>query len=646
MAFCRKELNIKYDGANEATSYIETVLRHIKAIIETPQESRLHNKQTPYTDETLHFLHSVHPVLLDVRKMSTELAEMIASLSINYARNPGISACSIVMAAMEGVTSSYTSQNGELFAELAAFLPKASKFTLRERYLEIMNVVFDLGQYLGDIAHPVETIPVWRHMVRRPPPRRHMFVTFLPSVVRHWKQLSAWQRAHGKAPAQAEVNGEKLEGERLWKMLLPNKELPKPSVRGKKGASDEGEEREETPAAAEEQGDLEVLQTLPETSQSTADIADHPETALEAKTSHKKKGARTAAERVATGEEPPAKKSRWPQRTPEEAARLLAQSKLLRRERDMKRRERQRLEAYGRRPTIALASEDTDKTGPEVGDERVKSANTSPSAACEAFSIPHPGAAFALKPETGQRTLALRNRSVYERRRINKPSDYPRLTPGRSRGIVACLAKWQRDHAGEAVEETPDDDPELQSDQWGRQRESLRRMLLSGMPPHQIPHPVFPSSILTARLLLNHVTSEAVDALDDDALFEDGELDGYVCSATEQQARLRLWNADDLDQYLPRSQPFEIEKTEDDVQDQAKKGYPEDENTEDQASRDFNDAVNDMLSHASAGADHENWSDEEDDDDGHESEQYHEHNDHGDGQGFYGISNEYLEEET
>ena len=640
LSFCRKELKVRYDFSSQATSYVEMVLRHIKAIIETPQASRLHNQNQPYPDETVHFLHLVHPVLLECRKMSTELSEMLASLSVNYARDPGISACAIVMAAMEGVTCAYTSQSGVLMDELAVYLPKASKFTIRERYLEILNVVFDLGQYLGDIGHPIETIPVWRHMVRRAPPRRHMFITFLPSVVRHWKALLACQRSQEKPPVYTTVGAGRLDGERLWKLLLPNKELPKPSVRGKKPADVDGDiavggDNSEATSTTDVRGadaDVRHSQSLDEASHHEAN-GHTGESTTSITTASKKKGKRAAPDRDASDEgnddaRPPSKRVRE-ERTPEQKAEALARSKLLRRERDMKRRERKRIEAYGKRPTIALTEEQPKDAADCQDDDRAKDRPVPRHATYEAISLPD--LAHAIPPTTGweveQRAQLMRNRSIYERRRATKSSDY-RRTPQHSQRIVSYLRRWQQEHAGEIPEEADCDQRALGRFKRKYHARHLRNLLLSGVSPRKLPEIVFPTSLLMARFLLDGGIVEDIDVIDDAELFEEGELDGYICNAIERQTRLIQWHEDRMDQYIAQGRRKRLRaqgETED---------HSGDENGEENAGPSFDDAVNAMLANAAAGANHEiDWSDDEDDDNNeetggnqdHDGNEHHEH---------------------
>jgi hypothetical protein len=616
MMFCRKQLKLDYDAGNQPTSYIEMVLRHIKAIIEQPEESRVHNKEQPYPDETLHFLHLAHPVLLGIRRMSTDIAEMLATLSVNYARNPGMSACAIVLAAMEGVTGVYTHQNGCLFDELAAFLPKASAYTVRERYLEILSVVFDLGQYLGDIGHPVEKIPVWRHMVRRAPPRRHMFAAFLPSVVRHWRDLLAWQKIQGKAHLQTAVGDGRLDGEELWKVLLPGRELPKPSVRGKKknGTAEEEAVREHpkgTSAAGSSAGDTDVdrLQGPASTSAINNDVG------TSVPGSSNTAGKRPASDSsVLDGERPVAKRSRLSHRTEEQKAASLARSKELRRERDKKRRDRLRVEAYGRRKTVVLSRE-AQACMPLNKAEENRTATP-----CSPIAVLGRRLQFEAGPCTdpedkSKRSLSLKNRAVYARKRRTKPEDY-KGPAQQFRLVLAYLRKWQQAHAGNKA--VSQHEPDLQVGYPSKQKSKdarLRDMLLAGFPTKNLPLFLLPTSVLGAQILLGDIVTDNLDDLSDDALFDPGELDDYVCSIPEQEARQRQWNEDGMDRYLPKN--LHLDNAGQIVEDtQTKEGHDDED-----AARDFNEAVNDMLAHAQGGANPDiEWSDDDDDDDQEQNE--------------------------
>lgn len=134
--------------------------------------------------------------------------------------------------------------------------------------------------------------------------------------------------------------------------------------------------------------------------------------------------------------------------------------------------------------------------------------------------------------------------SVYARVR---PSDerFYRIRR-RGRAIVDLLTEWQRAHndpnpADHVTEEHQD----------STHVHPLKRLLLSGVDPSAIPLHIFPTSKLHARAILGDrdPIGAATGDDDDDGLFEEGELDSYMCSEKEQEARLRVWVKEGFDDY-------------------------------------------------------------------------------------------------
>jgi hypothetical protein len=506
LAFCRRELNLNYNSSIQPASYIETLLRHVKAIIETPDESRLHNKSMQYPDQVVAFLHTCHPSLLEIRKMATDLGEMAASLSLSYARNPGISAASIVYAAMEGVAGRYLSLNGVIFAEFAASLPKASTFTIRERYLEIITVVFDLGRYLVDIGHPVHHIPAWRQMATRPPPRRHLFTAILPSVVRHWKQLFAVHQARGAVPIQA-TDTDLKNGKELWSLLFPDTEYPggpeKNQVDGNQASQlDTPPDNQAEGSGTSPRGASPVLSEIGSAGASNG---------------RKRKRCETVNESENLDKAPKLKARVRKALTPEQKARKLVQNREY--------RARVRAEKYLRPSVIELTPLAPSESTSLVSGNPVNRTS---------------------QPETtghwnAQRDVFLENRRLYERRRVGNG----RQGSTRSPLVIRFLKQWQKDHG------TRDESaiaPVGVAIGASTHASYLRALLLSGAPPSAIPSEWFPSSVLTAKVLLSQ--NPDLHNVSDEDLWEEGELDGYVCTQDEIESRQRQWHEEGNDTYL------------------------------------------------------------------------------------------------
>lgn len=118
--------------------------------------------------------------------------------------------------------------------------------------------------------------------------------------------------------------------------------------------------------------------------------------------------------------------------------------------------------------------------------------------------------------------------SVYARVRPSDERFY--RVRRRGRAIVDYLNEWKRDHDGEDAEDT------------AQQQHPVKCLLLSGVDASMIPLHIFPTSKLLARAILEHHGEiSALDAADDDSLFEDGEMESYMCTEREKEARLRMW---------------------------------------------------------------------------------------------------------
>jgi hypothetical protein len=583
----RRELKAHYDGSTQASSYIETILRHVKAIIETPEESRLHNKAVPYPDEALVFLHACHPLLLDVRRMATEIGEMLYSLSVNYARSPGISAAGIVYAAMEGVVGKYLSTNGAILDELAACLPKASKFTIRERYLEVCSVVFDLGQYLTDIGHPVEHIPAWRQMSSRPPPKRHLFVAILPMVLRHWKQLLAAQKIRG-APAlrysDRDVKGERL----LWTALFPHKAYP--GGPDKKQAEVTGDqvpidlevasgENQSVELEGEPGGDC-ANQNLPiEITEKLIEDAIEEQLACAEAHTRKRKRAETETIADAAGSDI-GKGCKRKTLAPEEDARRREQRKI----RDRAWRARRRMHKYRTPGMLEL-------TPITPNESRSSTPTTFP-------QVPVVDVVCD-EPSQGQRDVLLANRSVYMRVRKCKRNKWERP---RNRSVLAFLTRWQKAHMG---------DREPQDVTEGTSRGArLKSLLYSGIRSKAVPIDVFPTSLVMARMLLSETQGADEANVDDDILFDAEELDGYICNPGETAAKHRQWQEDGLDTVLAaisarrQKKPIASESAED-------AGRRDADNQDEDGDLAYEQAATDVLNHATDGMNLEDGSEGE-----------------------------------
>ena len=439
--------------------------------------------------------------------MATDLGEMAASLSLSYARNPGTSAASIVYAAMEGVAGRYLSLNGVIFAELAASLPKASTFTIRERYLEIISVVFDLGRYLVDIGHPVHYIPEWRQMGTRPPPRRHLFVAILPSVVRHWKELIAVHQARGAVPIQA--TGKNLKnGKELWGLLFPDREYP--GGPEKKKAC--GAEASQLDTAQDDQEDG------PENSSRGTSPALSDIGSAVASNSRKRKRDETTAEPENLDE---ISKSRARVRkalTPEQIARKTLQNREY--------RAKVRAEKYLRPSVIELT--------PVVSSE--------PPSHLSVNSVNGSSQPATTDNWNAQRDVFLENRRLYERRRVGNGRQ-GLFT--RSPLVTRFLKQWQKDHSTRSESGA---EPVGVAVRANTHASYLRASLLSGAPPSAIAPEWFPGSVLTAKLLLSH-NPDLYNVSDED-LWDEGELDGYVCTQDEIESRQRQWHEEGNDAHL------------------------------------------------------------------------------------------------
>ena len=438
--------------------------------------------------------------------MATDLGEMAASLSLSYARNPGISAASIVYAAMEGVSGRYLSLNGAIFAEFAASLPKASTFTIRERYLEIISVVFDLGRYLVDIGHPVHHIPAWRQMATRPPPRRHLFTAILPSVVHHWKELFAVHQARGAVPIQA--TGKDLKnGKELWGLLFPDREYP--GGPQKKKANGVQASPPGTPQDVQEEGsDTNSRGTSP----ALSDVAS-----AGASSTRKRKRDENFDELEDLDEVPNPRARIRKALTPEQIARKQLKSKEY--------RARVRAEKYLRPSIIELT----------------------PAAPSEAPSLVagNPVSRTSQPTTTGNwnahRDVFLENRRLYERRRVGNG----RQGFTRSPLVTRFLKQWQKDHATRSESAAPSAKAAVRA---STHASYLKALLLSGAPPSAIASEWFPSSVLTAKLLLSQ--NPDLHNVSDEDLWDEGELDGYVCTQDEIESRQRQWHEEGNDTYL------------------------------------------------------------------------------------------------
>lgn len=527
LAQYRKELKVKYDSSIQATAHIETIIRHIKAVIESPDSSRVHQPTAPYPDEVIAFLHACYPLLIDIRHLSTQISEMLASLSVNYARNPGISASAIVYAAMEGASGRYLSLNGCIFDELASILPKGSTFTIRERYLEMLNVIFDLAQYLGQIGKRPTSVPAWRQMSNRPPPRRHLFVALLPIVVQNWRALVDAQVKSGK-PA-VKVLGKGMTGDKLWDLLFPGVEKPsKPPPSGP--------------------------------------VQDKTASASTASTTGESEASSSQKKRRQTG-------------LPE------AERKARREEQERARRKRARLKNYGvigqveleNAGTMSSSSQSvvTGKTDPHdqplvstfhSGSDTPlpipllspRTLHPSPETLATAVAAAGPSSS-SVNQGTHERALErrdiyLKNRAMYQRKRPGlEAMDYKRLK-NRDRSVVKVLKEWQEQHQGQqdvgpggdgggSLEDPPLESTNAPSSTLEIQGAHLRRWLLSTTDYQSIPSSIFPSSALQARAMLRGFKS--VDDLAEEELFEQGELEDYMCTEQEAGLKMKQWDGDE-----------------------------------------------------------------------------------------------------
>jgi hypothetical protein len=602
----RKELNVKLDPTIKASGYIEAILRHIKAIVENPAAARLHNPDTPYPDEAVAFLHSAHSKLVEIRHLSTGISELLGSLSVNYARNAGISACAIVYAAMEGVIGRYLSVNGVFLDELASLIPKGSKYTIRERYLEMLNVVFDLAQYLTTIGKGFQSIPAWRQMSVRPPPRRHLFMALLPVVVENWRALARAKTVEQKVPIK--VLGSESDGAKLWAMIFPGIELPRPKKRNYKLKTDKNDDMEGIQPNAERGKVSESTLEGPNAIELGVTngtvpngVKDMPAAASGQQTTNQaspplspppKKPKRTRKSRAKPKATPSVPVDLMADSSPLEnganslqvgplitgrkrkqcleefpvpenehdglpvfgpltyTESLEKQSLELERMAETQARHRaKRLRMYRSKKMIQVAgsSEPVSTGSPAPSDASFEAA---PIRLVQPMAAVEEDEDFMLKhvegPDTKWRERFLFNRAQYQRKRPGRePMDYRRQKP-RNQAVIALLRKWQVENANRV--DVDADEAELQRYTFRWQTRQLKKLLSSGIKPRDLPASVFPTSLVIARAMLMETPSARLIA--DEDLFQPNELEDYICSPIERILKHQQWIREGMDDVL------------------------------------------------------------------------------------------------
>jgi hypothetical protein len=107
--------------------------------------------------------------------------------------------------------------------------------------------------------------------------------------------------------------------------------------------------------------------------------------------------------------------------------------------------------------------------------------------------------------------------------------------------VVALLRQWQADHKQECSFTTTTSssaDSRLE-----RHAKALKALLQQGVNPSNIPLEIFPQSKAVAKLMLRDCSR---DDLDDEDLFEDGEMDDYLATDEQKKVFLAHWASEGL----------------------------------------------------------------------------------------------------
>jgi len=516
--------------------HIDQMIGHLQLLSEDPVGNRRASKH-PFNPKVLAYLSRVFPKLGELRACAMHVNALAERAGIFTSRMGTASMVAIVYAALQAIAGEYLFRADGIVEELAACMDAAS-FTSRERFRELRTLVLDLAEALPLIGK-CKAVPSvdsrWKGK-NRAIPSQAFFVYILPDVVRYREELIAVR--FGTAGSEFGPS--------------PPPETPAiapASTLAKRRTRHMGASTCPSVSAAEEESG-----TPPTVSESSFD-QDRPSKRLRLHGSSTVAGKSVVSAIDSAVDE-----------NASDGSDYLGDAAVN--------------TSSTRRPTNSVTPLE-----PSIGASSIDSRPTSQSQVIgdrpphpSAPVWPEPGSAppgegwqtstpwrdprlppETFKPlETSVRVKSARARAteqvndgkvrdglfrkIYQRYRPSDSLREGRKARRRPAAVAALLRQWQTDHKEDMVPLATI--PSQSDSRLEREATALKGLLRQGVKPSHIPLGIFPQSKTLARLMLRDCLQ---NDLDDDSLFEEGEMEDYLATEEQKKVFLAHWAGEGLE---------------------------------------------------------------------------------------------------